>query len=199
MWSPEINPTGSCLSKTVSPRVSRTCDILFSYAQSVTRYSRDIGSYMLVSLREPSQELYGCTLCIHLFNSWCTLTAFLLLCCIWALSLSTASLAGIYQSQLYLTPCTDVSLIVFGSLSLSLSLIRRASGRQPRPSILSCLPLLSISPTPHQHQGHRRSHRSPYFRLPNRGGQRTLGPSPTNSLITAHSPKCVCNVGNHFQ
>lgn len=53
-------------------------------------------------------------------------------------------------------------------------------------------------------QGHSLS-QSPSRPLPlpyaDCGGQshEALWASSTNPLITAHSPKCVCNVGNHFQ
>lgn len=77
-----------------------------------------------------------------------------------------------------------------------------ASGRQPRPSILFCLPLISISPTSH-HIKATDAHISLYISVSltvvDSVVVRHSGPSPTNSLITAHSPKCVCNVGNHFQ
>lgn len=58
---------------------------------------------------------------------------------------------GIDQSHFYLTHCIDVTVIVFVSLSsrdnVVTSGVFRASDRQPRPSILSRLPLISISPT----------------------------------------------------
>lgn len=83
---------------------------------------------------------------------------------------------GIHQSQLYLSNCIDVIVIVFGSLSSVDNIVTFsvlwASGRQPRPSILSCLPLISISPTSYHIKANRRSHLSLYLCLPNYGGQR---------------------------
>lgn len=165
------------------------------------------------SVTGPQQSYMG-ALCIHLclFNSWCTLTGFHLLCYIstWTHSARevgwTGGLVGIYQSQLYLTHCVDVTVIVFGSLSpgdnVVTSSVLQASGRQPRPFILSCLPLISISPTSH-HIKATDAHISLYISVSltvvDSVVVRHSGPSPTNSLITAHSPKCVCNVGNHFQ
>lgn len=113
---------------------------------------------------------------------------------------------GVHQSQLYLSNCTDVIVIVFCSLSSRdntvTSSVLRASGRHSRPSILSCLPLISISPTSY-HIKAKDAHISLYISVSltvvDSAVVRHSGPSPTNSLITAHSPKCVCNVGNHFQ
>lgn len=115
-------------------------------------------------------------------------------------------LVGIYQSQLYPTHCINVIVIVFGSLwswdNVVTTSFLRVSDRQPRPSILSCLPLISISPTSY-HIKATDAHISRYISVSltvvDSVVVRHSGPSPTNSLITAHSPKCVCNVGNHFQ
>lgn len=113
---------------------------------------------------------------------------------------------GSYQSQLYLTHRIDVTVIVFGSLSsvdnVVTSSVFRDSGRQPRPSILSRLPLISISPTSScikATDAHISLYISVSLTVVDSVVVRHSGPSSTNSLITAHSPKCVCNVGNHFQ
>lgn len=167
-----------------------------------------------VSVTGPKQNYMG-AFCIRLclFNSWCTLTGFHLLCYISACTHSargevgwTARLVGIYQSHLYLTHCINVIVIVFGFLSsgdnVVTSSVLRASDRQPRPSILSCLPLISISPTSHNIKAtdaHISLYISVSLTVVDSVVVRHSGPSPTNSLITAHSPKCVCNVGNHFQ
>lgn len=166
------------------------------------------------SLSLDQKQSYMGIFCIHLclFNSCCTLTGFHLLCYISACTHSawgvgwTGGRMGIYQSQLYLTHCIDVIVIVFGSLSsgddVVTSSVLRASGRQPRPSILSCLPLISISPTSHHIKAtdaHISLYISVFLTVVDSVVVRHSGPSPTNSLITAHSPKCVCNVGNHFQ
>lgn len=112
----------------------------------------------------------------------------------------------IYQSQLYLTHCIDVIVSVFGSLSSVDNVVTfsalQPSGLLPRPSILSCLPLISISPTSY----HIKATDIPIalyisvsLTVVDSVVVKHSGPLPTNSLITAHSPKCVCNVGNHFQ
>lgn len=118
----------------------------------------------------------------------------------------TGGLGESYQSQLYLTHRIAVTVIVFGSLSsvdnVVTSSVFRASGRQPRPSILSCLPLISISPTSSRIKAtdtHISLYISVSLTVVDSVVVRHSGPSSTNSLITAHSPKCVCNVGNHFQ
>ncbi len=143
---------------------------------------------------------------------WLSVSAFHLLCYISACTHSAwgvrriARLVGIVQSQLCLAHSTDVTVIVFGPLSSRDNVVTcsvlQASGTQPRPSILSCLPLISISPTSH-HIKAADAHISLYISVSltvvDSVVVRHSGPSPTNSLITAHSPKCVCNVGNHFQ
>lgn len=113
-----------------------------------------------------------------------------------------AAVRRIHQSRLYLSNCIDVIVIVFGALSsrdnVVTSSVLQASGRHSRPSTLSCLPLISISPTSY-HIKATDAHISLSLTVVDSVVVRHSGPSPTNSLITAHSPKCVCNVGNHFQ
>lgn len=164
-----LNPTGGCLS-TPSRRVfDAHATSLFSYAQSVTRHSGISDRTCSSGSGSRHRSFCRCTRCIHRLDSSCTLTAFLLLRCVLALSGSTASLALIYQSQLCLTPCTDVSLIVFGSPPLSPSPSHPPGLGSAAKALHPLLFAFAIhQPDFTSHQGHRRSHRSPYFRPPNR-------------------------------
>lgn len=93
-----------------------------------------------------------------------------------------------------------LSCLLFRDTVVTSSLLQTA-GRQPRPSILSCLPLISISPISY-HIKAIDTRISLYICVSLTVVDSVVvshsGPLPTNSLITAHSPKCVCNVGNHF-
>lgn len=65
----------------------------------------------------------------------------------------------------------------------------------PRPQTAAALPLFAISGK----CGGQLTVTPPDLAWPPATASTLPRPSPTNSLITAHSPKCVCNVGNHFQ
>lgn len=216
---PQSSNTPDCISRSQIRRHKKDKSVKQTHLDAALSRFRVTRKWLPLNWQEsvpgPKQSYMG-ALWIHLclFNSWCTLTGFHLLCYIspcahsaWGGGLRwIALLVGILQSQLSLTRCINIIVIVFGSLSFRdnvvTSSVLRASGTKPRPSILSCLPLISISPTSH-HIKATDAHISLYISVSltvvDSVVVRHSGPSPTNSLITAHSPKCVCNVGNHFQ